>query len=75
MRAWVEDWNFKEYDPDWINDRLKGIDYKKTQWDKIKYEHYKVLEDKYWKQDQIVTTLTGNFEKGLPNEVLRNSSK
>jgi hypothetical protein len=47
MKAWVEDWNFKEYNPDWINDRLKGIDYKKTEWDKIKHEHYKVIEDKY----------------------------
>jgi hypothetical protein len=25
MKAWVEDWNFREYDPDWINERLKGF--------------------------------------------------
>lgn len=45
MKKWVEDWNFREYNPDWINDRLKGNDYKKTEWDKIKHEHYKVIED------------------------------
>ena len=49
MMSWVEDWNFKEYDPDWINDRLKSIDYKKTEWDKIKHKHYKVIQDKYRK--------------------------
>ena len=29
MKAWVQDWNFREYDPDWINERLKDLDYKK----------------------------------------------
>ena len=43
MKAWVEDWNFREYDPDWINERLKGLDYKKTEWDKIKHENYQVI--------------------------------
>lgn len=49
MKAWVEDWNFREYDPDWINDRLKGLDYKKTEWDKIDHENYRVIEDMYRK--------------------------
>ena len=40
---------FKEYDPDWINQRLKGLDYKKTEWDKINHENYRVIEDKYRK--------------------------
>lgn len=49
MKAWVEDWNFREYNPEWINARLKGLDYKKTEWDKINHENYKVIEDKYRK--------------------------
>lgn len=49
MKEWVEDWNYIEYDPNWINDRLKTIEYKKTEWDKIRHEHYKVIEDKYRK--------------------------
>lgn len=49
MKAWADGWHFKEYDLDWINDRLKGLDYKKTEWDKIKHENYRVIEDKYRK--------------------------
>lgn len=49
MKEWAESLYFREYDPDWINDRLKGIDYKKTQWDKINHENYRVIEDKYRK--------------------------
>lgn len=49
MKAWVVDWNFRQYNPDWINKILKGIDYKKTEWDKVNHEHYKVIEDKYRK--------------------------
>ncbi len=49
MKEWVEDWNFREYNPDWINERLKVLDYKKTEWDKIKHEHYKVTQDNYRK--------------------------
>lgn len=49
MKTWADSLYFKEYDPDWINERLKGLDYKKTEWDKIKHENYKVIEDKYRK--------------------------
>lgn len=28
MKAWAEGLYFKEYDPDWINQRLKWLDYK-----------------------------------------------
>ena len=38
MKEWINGWNFKEYDPDLINDRLKSVKYKKTEWDKIKQE-------------------------------------
>ncbi|MDD3393012.1 MAG: hypothetical protein PHG19_00020 [Anaerotignum sp.] len=49
MKDWAEEWNFKEYDLDWIKDRLKKIDYNKTEWGKIKREKYNVIEDKYRK--------------------------
>jgi hypothetical protein len=49
MKAWADSQYFKEYDSDWINERLKGLDYKKTEWDKIKHENYRVIEDKYRK--------------------------
>lgn len=48
-KEWAESLHFRDYDPDWINERLKGISYKKTEWDKIKHENYKVIEDKYRK--------------------------
>lgn len=49
-KAWAEDMYFREYDPDWINERLKGINYKKTEWNKINHEQYKIIEDKYRKK-------------------------
>jgi len=50
MKEWAESQGFREYDPDWINKRLKGINYKKTEWDKINHEWYVVIEDKYRKK-------------------------
>ena len=47
MKAWAESQYFREYDPDWINEMLKGIKYKKTEWGKINHENYQIIEDKY----------------------------
>ncbi len=49
VKDWADSLYFKEYDPEWINDRLKGLDYKKTEWDKINHENYQVIDDKYRK--------------------------
>ncbi|MFA9458424.1 plasmid pRiA4b ORF-3 family protein [Halalkalibacter sp. AB-rgal2] len=50
MRAWAEGMDYREFDPDWINERLKAISYKKTEWDKVNHERYIVIEDKYRKR-------------------------
>lgn len=47
MREWISDWKFHKYDPELINEALKGISYKKTQWDKIEHENYILIKDKY----------------------------
>lgn len=47
---WAVSLWFKEYDPDWINEILKYVRYKKTEWDKIKHDNYKIIEDKYRRQ-------------------------
>lgn len=49
MKVWAETMYFREYDPDPLNSRLKGLHYKKTEWDKINHERYIVIEDKYRK--------------------------
>lgn len=49
-KAWAEALYFREYDPDWINNMLKGIKYKKTEWDKINHKGYQIIEDKYRKK-------------------------
>ncbi len=49
-KAWADSLSFKEYDPEWINMNLKSIKYKKTEWDKINHERYKIIEDKYRKE-------------------------
>lgn len=49
-KTWADSAGFKEYDPAWINDRLKAIRYQKTQWDKIDHKNYKIISDKYRKE-------------------------
>lgn len=49
MKFWAKSLSFKEYDPILINIRLKAIAYKKTEWNKINHENFKVLKDKYRK--------------------------
>lgn len=49
MKVWADSQGFKEYEPAWINELLKNIAYKKTEWDKINHDRYKIIEDKYRK--------------------------
>ena len=49
-RTWAESLWFREYDPEWINQMLKRISYKKTEWDKINHEMYRIIQDKYRKK-------------------------
>ncbi|MDN3451733.1 plasmid pRiA4b ORF-3 family protein [Planococcus sp. APC 3906] len=49
MKVWGDSQSFKEYDPERINRRLKNRPYKKTEWNKIHHENYRVIEDKYRK--------------------------
>lgn len=49
MKAWADGQYFKEYDAGRINGNLKSRMYKKTEWDKIHHENYRVIEDKYHK--------------------------
>lgn len=48
-KEWAESLYFREYDPDWLNLRLKGLNYKKTEWNRINHENYEIIEDKYRK--------------------------
>jgi len=50
MKAWAESQYFREYDSNWINESLKGLKYRKTEWDKINHERYQIIEDKYRKK-------------------------
>ena len=50
MKTWADSLRFSEYDPDWINRILKSLSYKKTEWDKINHERYRIIEDKYRKK-------------------------
>ena len=47
---WAKEQYFKEYDPDQINRYIKCLNYKKTEWDKINHDRYKIINDKYRKE-------------------------
>ncbi|MFW6016374.1 MAG: plasmid pRiA4b ORF-3 family protein [bacterium] len=50
MKKWAESLGFREYNLDRVNESLKGIKYKKTEWDKINHKRYHIIEDKYRKK-------------------------
>ena len=49
MKEWADSQEFREYDTDWINNSLKYLNYKKTEWDQINHDNYFIIEDKYRK--------------------------
>ncbi len=49
IKAWAVEQGFREYNLERINDWLKFIAYKKTEWDKINHFNHKIIEDKYRK--------------------------
>jgi hypothetical protein len=49
IRDLVGEFGYRPYNQAQINDRLKTVHYKKTEWDKINHENYTVIEDKYVK--------------------------
>ncbi|MBI9011013.1 MAG: plasmid pRiA4b ORF-3 family protein [Clostridiales bacterium] len=49
MKTWAESQRYKEFDIQRINDYLKSIKYRKTEWDKINHVRYVIIEDKYHK--------------------------
>ncbi len=53
MYAWAERQDYLPLDMDKINDRLKFVKYKKTEWQHIVHDKYFVLSDKYRGADYI----------------------
>lgn len=45
--AWAEEQYYLPLDITWLNDSLKYVKYKKTEWQSIDHENYFVLSDKY----------------------------
>lgn len=50
IKSWADSLYFDEYNPERINDSLKSIKYKKTEWDKINHNRYRIIDDKYRKK-------------------------
>lgn len=50
-REWGEGTHFRAFNPEHINKMLKGIQYQKTNWDLINHKNYKIIDDKYRKNN------------------------
>lgn len=57
---YAESVDFRVYNPEQINEWLKGIRYKKTQWDQINHEGYKIIQDKYRKSERTKEVVGAN---------------
>ncbi|MGM7636619.1 IS1096 element passenger TnpR family protein [Bacillus sp. Hm123] len=51
--AWAERQRYVPLDTDYINDSLKYVKYKKTEWSHIDHKNYMILSDKYRRSDII----------------------
>lgn len=49
--TWAQIQRYEPFDTQRINNLLKAVAYKKTQWDKINHKNYIILSDKYRKPD------------------------
>ena len=47
MKSWAEQQDYLQFDSARINERLKYVQYKKTDWQSIDHDNYYVLSDKY----------------------------
>ena len=47
MKEWGAGLDFMAYDPETINRRLQAIDYKKTEWEKVKEVYLVAFKDNY----------------------------
>ncbi|MFJ5770779.1 SEC-C metal-binding domain-containing protein [Psychrobacillus sp. NPDC093180] len=45
--AWAEGMYYLPLDIDWVNELLKSVKYKKTEWQHIDHDNYFILSDKY----------------------------
>ncbi|MDW0108778.1 plasmid pRiA4b ORF-3 family protein [Sporosarcina aquimarina] len=47
MTEWMKGREFKPYDKQAINDVLKQVKYKKTEWNEVNHQNYKIISDPY----------------------------
>ncbi|MER2089386.1 MAG: plasmid pRiA4b ORF-3 family protein [Sporosarcina sp.] len=52
-RTWAQEQHYLPLDKAWVNDRLKFVKYKKTEWQFIDHDNYYVLSDKYRGEESV----------------------
>ncbi|MEK3976748.1 SEC-C metal-binding domain-containing protein [Psychrobacillus sp. FSL K6-1267] len=62
MYGWAERQEFKPFDKDKLNELLKNVKYKKTEWEKIDHDNYLVLTDKYRGGESTILEHSENTE-------------
>ncbi|MGI2327609.1 plasmid pRiA4b ORF-3 family protein [Planococcus sp. YIM B11945] len=67
MLWWSKEQRFRPYDRGRINGFLREMKLKKTEWDKINHENYRIISDKYYVEDEKIAQkpLPDGFEPKL----------
>lgn len=60
--VWAENMKFVPLDIEKINEHLKTVKYKKTEWQSINHQNYMIISDKYRASDIVETQLIANKE-------------
>ncbi|WP_432354250.1 IS1096 element passenger TnpR family protein [Sporosarcina sp. A2] len=63
MTQWVAQTRYKDYDKNTINNILKHVKYKKTEWDKINHVNYMIVSDPYRDSDVSVEQIPAKPKK------------
>ncbi|REB08629.1 hypothetical protein DVB69_05710 [Sporosarcina sp. BI001-red] len=63
MKQWVSSARYEEYDKNGINQSLKLVKYKKTEWDHINHQNYVIISDPYRESELSEEQVTAKPEK------------
>ena len=68
MKQWVSSARYHSYDKDRINDMLKFVKYKKTEWDHINHKNYVIISDPYRESELSEEYAAAKPAKSVPKK-------
>lgn len=68
LKQWVSNARYEPYDKNRINQSLKSVKYKKTEWDCINHQNYAIISDPYRESELSEEQVAAKPEKSVPKK-------